>query len=108
MSEHSCVHAVVEMLDTPELRAAAESSPAVRMSLQGLFNQVNDEIAMLTPILDQRDTLNREQLAAVIEGRRVIVERLRALLFACGAFFAQATQPASRPAIAGLMRETAD
>jgi hypothetical protein len=84
MSDRSCVNAVVELLDSPELWAVAASSPAVRMSLQGLLNQVHNEIEMLAPILDNEGAFDRDQLAAVIDGRRVIVERLRMVLVACG------------------------
>jgi cytochrome c556 len=88
MSDRSCVDAVVEMLDAPDLWTVAASSPAVRMSLQGLLRQVNDEIEMLAPFLDQQEPFDREQLAAVVAGRREIVERLRTLLIACGGYSA--------------------
>jgi len=79
-----CIDAVVEMLESPELWSVAAASPAVRVSLQGLLNQVHDEIGMLTPLLKQEGEFDREQLAAVIAGRRAIVERLRTVLVACG------------------------
>lgn len=84
MSEHSCIGAVVEMLESPELWSVAAASPAVRVSLQGLLNQVHDEIEMLSPFLDHDGEFDKEQLAVVIAGRRAIVERLRTVLVACG------------------------
>ncbi|WP_313913567.1 hypothetical protein [Tahibacter sp.] len=84
MSERSCIGAVVEMLESPELWSAAASSPAVRVSLQGFLNQVHDEITMLTPILDHEGAFDKVHIAALITGRRAIIERLRTVLVACG------------------------
>ena len=84
MSDRRCVDAVVEMLEAPTLWAVAASSPAVRQSLQGLLSQINEEIEMLAPLLDQQDAGGRDELAAVVAGRREIVDRLRTLLVACG------------------------
>lgn len=84
MSERSCIGEVVEMLESPELWSVAASSPAVRVSLQSFLNQVHDEIAMLTPILDHEGEFDKGHIAAVIAGRRAIVERLRTVLVACG------------------------
>jgi hypothetical protein len=85
VSDYSCV---AELLNAPELKSVVASSPAVRESLQGLLNQVHDEIAMLEPLLDRQDSCDRERLAAAIAGRRTIVERLTTLLVGCGTFVA--------------------
>ncbi len=84
MTDHHCIDAVVEMLESPELWSVAASSPAVRFSLKCLLNQVHDEIDMLAPLLDQGGEFDREALVAVIAGRQAIVERLRTVLIACG------------------------
>ncbi|WP_257387339.1 hypothetical protein [Tahibacter caeni] len=84
MAVRSSIDAVIDLLETPELWSVAASSGAVRRVLRGLLTQVNEEIAMLEPLLVQPQLADRERLAEGVDGRRAIVERLQTLLVACG------------------------
>ena len=84
MTVRTSIGAVIDLLETPELWSIAASSSAVRQALHGMLVQVNEEIAMLAPLLEQPHIADRERLVSGVDGRRAIVERLQTLLIACG------------------------
>jgi hypothetical protein len=80
MSDQCAVDAVLAFLESPGLAAEAGSSPAVRATLQGLLEQVLDEIATLSPVLAQDEVAERERIQHSLEIRQQIVARIRAVL----------------------------
>jgi hypothetical protein len=80
MTEHSAVEGVVELLSAPDLLSQAASSPAVRTSLQGMLDQVTEEIAMLTLLLPPVAAADSRTLGQSLRGRQMIAARLRDIL----------------------------
>lgn len=92
MSDQSAVDAVLTFLESSDLAAEAASSPAVRSTLQGLLDQVLDEIAMLSPVLAQDEVAERDRILHSIEMREQIVARVRAVLDLSGDLPTQQSQ----------------
>jgi predicted dinucleotide-utilizing enzyme len=80
MSDQSAVDAVLAFLESPDLATEAAGSPAVRATLNGLLDQVLDEIAMLSPVLAQHEVAERDRIQRSLELRQQIVARIRAIL----------------------------
>lgn len=80
MTEHTAVDDVVALLSAPDMLTLAASSPAVRASLQGMLNQVLEEIAVLTSLQPPAATAESRTLGRSVRGRHVIVVLLQEIL----------------------------
>lgn len=80
MNSHRTITELFRLLESPGLRAEIASSPAVRKALQGMLDQVTDEIAALAPLLAHHDPAERDRLRESLEGREEIAQKLREIL----------------------------